>query len=139
MRDASKNCDFCKRTFALKDAVTELVRGSHEPFSGILYGFRAYIDHELDAHLMAHEMEPEALKERHALNEKTVEVVGRVVTGFMRDCNTHPGYEHGVFNVPALDGAARGCAECLDALVREARKMPVFSKEDAAAVNEIVK
>lgn len=139
MKDASGNCSFCKRTFALKAAVTELAHGAYDPFDVILYGLGAYIDQELTAHRMTHEMESGALRERLALNEKTVEVVGRVMTSFMRDCSTHPGYEHGVFNVQALDGAARGCAECLDALVREARKTPVFSKEDAAAVGEIAK
>jgi hypothetical protein len=33
-----------------------------------------------------------------------------------RDCPTHPGYEHGVFNTPILKGAADGCKECLAAL-----------------------
>lgn len=137
--DASKNCAFCRRTFALKDKVTELAHAADDPFITILFGLRAYIDHELDAHQMTHEMELDALRERLALNAKTVEVVGRVITGFMRNCNTHPGYEHGVFNVQALDGAARGCAECLDALVQKARETPVFSQEDATAVSAITK
>lgn len=141
MTSTNKNfdCDFCKRTFSLKDEVTALAHKADDPFSTVLYGLRAYIDSELDAHLVTHEMEPGSVKERIALNDKAVEVIGRTLAGLTRDCKTHPDYEHGAYNTLALVGAYRGCSECLGALVRKARETPVFSAEDAAAVDKIAK
>lgn len=139
MKDSAQDCAFCKRTFGLKDEVSALARKSYDPFSTILHGLLAFIDKEIDAHMFTHEMEVGRQKERIALNDKAVEVIGRTLVGFSRDCKTHPGYDHGVFNTGALDGAYRGCVECLEALVRKARETPVFSAEDAAAVDGLTK
>jgi hypothetical protein len=134
MKDSTQGCDFCARTFNLKDEVTALARKAYDPFSTVLYGLLAFIGKEIDGHMFTHEMELGRQKERVALNDKTIEVVGRQLVGYTRDCKTHPGYEHEVYNTSALDGANRGCAECLEALVRKARETPVFSAADAAAV-----
>lgn len=129
-----RNCDYCKKTFDLKDKVTALAHESNDPFSTILYGLRAFIDSELAAHEVIHAMEPAAIGRQISLNNKIVEVIGRLLTSFRRDCKTHPGYDHGVFNIIALDGAYRGCKECMDALVRKTRETPVFTTQDAKSV-----
>jgi hypothetical protein len=139
MKDSTKDCAFCKRTFALKEEVTALAHKAYNPFSTVLYGLRAYINSELNMHMVTHQMEPGAQKERVALEDKTIEVVGRTLAGLTRDCRTHPDYDHGTYNTLALVGAYRGCKECLEALVRKARETPVFSAEDAAAVDELTK
>jgi hypothetical protein len=134
MKDLTKDCVFCQKTFTLRDEVTALARKADDPFSTVLYGLRAYIDSELDVHMVSHRMEPEAVNQNVALHNKEIEVVGRVLAGFKRDCGMH-----GALNTSALDGAARGCVQCLEALVRKARETPVFSAEDAAAVDKLTK
>jgi hypothetical protein len=138
MKDSSKGCTSCKTIFGFKADVTELVHRADAPFGSVLYGLIAYINSELDAHMVTHEMEPDAVKERVALHEKTIEVVGRVLKGFMRDCKTHRDDGHVVHDVFALQYAS-GCDECLEAVVRKARETPVFSAEDAAAVDALTK
>lgn len=139
MKNWTKDCAFCQQTYSLMVNVTDLAHKAYAPFCTVLFGLRAYIDSELDAHMGTHQMEPGRIKEQIALNDKTVEVVGRTLVAFTRDCKTHPGHEHGVYNTPALKGASSGCKECMDALVRKARETPVFSAEDAAAVGKLTK
>jgi len=40
------------------------------------------------------------------------------VSRLVKDCDSHPGYEHGVKNMNVLGGAAAGCDECMLALIK---------------------
>lgn len=130
------NCDFCKKTFGLRDEVTALAHTASDPFATVLYGLRAYIDSELDAHMVSHQMEPESRKKSIAIHNKEIEVISRTLMDLRRDCPTHLAYDGVALSVSVLDGAAKGCADCLVALVRKARETPVFTKEDAASLRK---
>ena len=124
-----QDCERCRVLGEFEDRVRDVFRHSPAEFIQITAALYESVEAVMRGHFAEHDREPVAVAKRKALAEKEIEVVGRGLWGY-RAPDEHR---------TVIDGVKCGCYVCMDALVRKARETPVFTPEDAAAVDAVVK
>jgi len=126
---SSQDCARCRMLGDFEDHVRDLPRRSPAEFFRITVALYAYVENVIRDHGIDHDMEPEAMARRKAMDAKEIEVIGRTLWG-------HKAPDEHRF---VIDGVKCGCHVCMDALVKKARETPIFTPEDIIALDAAVK